>query len=319
MRLDESVCRLRLPGTRAILGQSPNRRHHHDGDRLTRPDALPADLAVIVLSFNSQDSIGATLDAAALLSADITVVDSFSTDRTLDIVRERGARVVQHKFDSYAAQRNWAIDTLPLDRTWELHLDADERLSDPLIAAIRETLRAPPREIVGYYMPRLVHFMGRPIRHGGMYPIWHLRLFRRGRGRCEDRHYDQHFYVDGPTAKLGHPFIDDIRMSLDEFMARHNRWASAEVDEIVAPSTGHVIAGRLLGGPVARKRSLRAAYGRMPLLWRAFALFLYRYVLRLGFLDGREGLIFFGLQTLAFRFLVDAKLVERRRKVAGDG
>jgi hypothetical protein len=157
-----------------------------------------------------------------------------------------------------------------------------------------------------------MHFLGRPIRHGGMYPIWHMRLFRHGRGRCEARRYDQHFYVDGPTGRLPHPMIDDIRMPLSEWTARHNRWSDAEAEELSQESVQGVIAPKLLGGtPVQQKRALRSRYNQLPLFLRAFLLFLYRYIFRLGFLDGREGLIFFVLQTFWFRFLIDAKLLER--------
>ena len=198
-------------------------------------------------------------------------------------------------------------------RPWELHLDADERLSEPLIAAIlklKENGFVGPA--VGYFIPRLMMFLGTPIRHGGMYPIWHMRLFKRGHGHCEDRRYDQHFYVDGPTGRLPHPMIDDVRMPLGEWTARHNRWADAEAEELLAGTSGAgVIAPKLTGGtPVQRKRALRAGYNSAPRFLRAFLLFFYRYVLRLGFLDGRPGLIFFVLQTFWFRFLVDAKLYE---------
>jgi glycosyltransferase involved in cell wall biosynthesis len=273
-------------------------------------------LSVVILTFNSEATIGATLASARRVSDDVHVVDSGSTDRTVAIAEQHGARLVSHEFESYGAQRNWAIDHLPLRHGWELHLDADERLTEPLIGAIADLqLRGFPGPAVGYFIPRLVHFLGRPIRHGGMYPIWHMRLFRRGRGRCEARRYDQHFHVDGPTGRLPHPMIDDIRMKLGEWVIRHNRWADAEVDELLHGGGGG-IAPKLAGNPVERKRALRGSYNRMPRFLRAFLLFLYRYVLRLGFLDGRAGLIFFVLQTFWFRFLVDAKLYERER---GDG
>jgi len=269
-------------------------------------------LSVVILSFNSQDTLGATLASAARVSDDIHVVDSFSTDGTLDIVRAQGARLVQHPFEHYGAQRNWAIDHLPLAHDWELHLDADERLSDGLVAEIGRLSAAFPAEIDGYYLPRLVHFLGGPIRHGGMYPIWHMRLFKRGHGRCEDRRYDQHFYVDGPAGRLPYPMIDDVRMSLGEWTIRHNRWAEAEAEELRLGTAGPgVIVPKLTGGtPVQQKRALRARYNSAPRFLRAFLLFFYRYVLRLGFLDGRAGLIFFVLQTFWFRFLIDAKLYE---------
>jgi glycosyltransferase involved in cell wall biosynthesis len=275
-------------------------------------------LSVVILTFNSEATIGATLASARRVSDDIHVVDSGSTDRTRAIVAEAGAQLVEHPFESYGAQRNWAIDTLALRYDWELHLDADERLSDALVAAI-QTLKGQgfPPPIVGYFVPRLVHFLGRPIRHGGMYPIWHMRLFRHGRGRCEARRYDQHFYVDGPTARLAQPMIDDIRMPLGEWVIRHNRWADAEADELALGTTTPGVVPKLAGNPVERKRALRGTYNRLPWFLRAFLLFGYRYVVRLGFLDGRAGLIFFVLQTFWFRFLVDAKLYERRRKDAG--
>jgi len=272
--------------------------------------ALP--ISVVILTFNAESTIGATLASATRISDDVHVVDSFSTDRTLEIARASGAKIVQHPFANYGAQRNWAIDTLPLAHRWQIHLDADERITPELDAELRALFAAgPPDDVDGYYIPRLVHFQGRALRHGGMYPIYHMRLFRSGKGRCEDRKYDQHFFVTGRSAKLDNPMIDDIRMSLGEWTTRHNRWADAEVEEILNPGAGVIGAGG--DTPVARKRAQRGWYNRAPLFLRALLLFLYRYVLRLGFLDGKEGLIFYVLQTFWFRFLIDAKLWERRR------
>jgi hypothetical protein len=190
-------------------------------------------------------------------------------------------------------------------------------LTDVLARAISVLLHDPPAGIDGYFVPRLTHFHGTPIRHGGMYPIWHMRLFRRGAGRCELRRYDQHFYVAGRTGILPFPMIDDVQMDTSEFMARHARWAEAEAEEILSPGTAGVIAGRARGNPVERKRHLRGLYYRCPPYLRALALYLYRYVLRGGFRDGREGLVYFFLQTLVYRFLVDAALAERRRAASG--
>ena len=268
-------------------------------------------LSVVILTFNAASTIGATLASASVLSDDVHVVDSGSTDATLDIAGQAGARISSHPFEHYGAQRNWAIDELPLKYEWQLHLDADERVSDELANELRALFAGdgPPDSIDGYYIPRLVHFHRQPIRHGGMWPIFHMRLFRRGRGHCENRKYDQHFYVDGQSARLKSPMIDDIRLSLTEWTARHNRWADAEVEEMLCPSQSVIAPGNAT--PVARKRSLRHGYNRAPHFWRSLGLFIYRYFFRLGFLDGRWGLIFFVLQTFWFRFLVDAKLLER--------
>ena len=271
-------------------------------------------VSVVILTFNSAATLPQTLAAAKRVSDDLHVVDSFSTDETVTLARAAGATVVQHAFERYDAQRNWAIETLPLKHEWELHLDADERLTDALAAEINRVLASAPAEVDGYMIPRLIHFLGAPIRHGGMYPNWHLRLFRRGKGRCERRLYDQHFLLPGGgrTAKLREPMIDDMRMSLEEWTRRHLRWAEAQASMAVDGGGEGEIPGRWTGSSIERKRALRRFYGGVPPMLRPFLLFAYRYLFRLGFLDGRPGLVFFVLQTFWFHFFVDARIYERR-------
>lgn len=272
--------------------------------------------SVVILAFNSADTISATLAQAKEISDDIQVVDSFSSDATVALCRELGATVVQHAFENYGAQRNWAIDNLSLRYPWQLHLDADERLTPLLIASIRALPENPAQN--GFLLARLVQFLGRALRHGGMSPTWHLRLFRKGAGRCEERKYDQHFYLlQGQTAELHGFMIDEIRMPLTEWTARHNRWSDAEVEEQTAAQAGTRVQARMGRNPVERKRYLRNLYNRAPLFLRPYGLFFYRYFLRLGFLDGKEGLIFWTLQTFWFRFLIDAKLYEHRQRSVG--
>jgi glycosyltransferase involved in cell wall biosynthesis len=268
--------------------------------------------SVIILSFNSEDTLGATLNRARLVSDEIFVVDSFSKDNTVELARSHGAVIVEHAFEHYGAQRNWAIDNLPVTRPWQLHLDADESMDDKLVASINSLPDEPP--VDGYFLPRYVRFLGRVIRHGGMSPTWHLRLFRTGVGRCEDRKYDQHFLLTngGPTGQLSGVMVDDIRMSLSEWTARHNRWTDGEVSEMNARETSGRLTADAHGNPAQRKRYLRQKYNQLPLFVRPFGLFFYRFLFRLGFLDGTEGFIFWVLQTFWFRFLVDAKIWEKR-------
>ncbi len=271
---------------------------------------------VLLLSFNSADTLGATLTRARQVSDEIFVIDSFSTDGTVTLAESFGAKVVQHAFENYGAQRNWAIDNLSITRPWQLHLDADEVMDDELVAAILALPDNP--EHAGYFVPRYVRFLGRVMRHGGMSPTWHLRLFKTGIGRCEDRKYDQHYLLTGPgtTGQLPGVMIDDIAMSLSEWTARHNRWADGEVAELFAADSGEASSGRLVadakGNPAQRKRALRAKYNKLPLFVRPFALFGYRYFFKMGFLDGTEGFIFWTLQTFWFRFLIDSKIWEKR-------
>jgi glycosyltransferase involved in cell wall biosynthesis len=269
---------------------------------------------VVILTYNSELSIAETLQSVAELSDDVRIVDSYSKDRTLEIAKSFGAHITEHAFENYGAQRNWSIDSLSSKYAWQLHLDADERLSPELqreIASLSEDV-----DVSGFYLPRLMLFLGRPIRHGGMFPTWHLRLFRTGVGRCEARQYDQHFYVtSGKTSQLKGYMIDDLRIPLSEWTARHNRWSDAEVDEQRGAASGNRIEEKISGNPVQRKRFLRGLYNGAPLFVRPFCLFFYRYFLRLGFLDGTTGFIFFVLQTFWFRFLVDAKLYEKRHNL----
>jgi glycosyltransferase involved in cell wall biosynthesis len=267
--------------------------------------------SVIVLSFNSEETLGATLARASEVSGEIFVVDSFSSDGTVALAESHGAKVVQHAFENYGAQRNWAIDNLPITNLFQIHLDADEVMDAELVATIRELPDNP--EHSGYFVPRYVKFLGRVLRHGGMSPTWHLRLFRTGVGRCEDRKYDQHFMLlSGTTGQLRGVMVDDIAMSLSEWTARHNRWADGEVAELDAKQEAGRLVADAKGNPAQRKRALREKYNKLPLFVRPFALFAYRFIFKLGFLDGTEGFIFWVLQTFWFRFLIDAKIWEKR-------
>ena len=157
--------------------------------------------------------------------------------------------------------------------------------------------------------------MGRWLRHGGQYPAWHLRLARTGRIRCEDRLYDQHFIVDGPVGQLRNDYIDILTDNLTNWTDRHNRWATLEATELTNETTRPQVEARWSGTPIERKRFLRMkVYRSFPLFVRPFLLFLFDYVIRLGFLDGRPGLVFHVLQRFWFRFLVDAKIYEMRHK-----
>ncbi len=174
-------------------------------------------------------------------------------------------------------------------------------------------------------MKRRTYFLGRWIRYGGQYPAYHLRLFRSGKGRCEDRLYDQHFIVDGAVAALSNDYIDVITSDLSSWISRHNRWATLEANEITTTNrrdddvSESVVVPDLFGTPIQRKRFLRTmVYQKFPLFVRPFLFWFYGYVLRLGFLDGMPGLIFHTLQRFWFRFLVDAKIYEQRLNARRD-
>jgi len=270
--------------------------------------------AVIILTFNSAGVIERTVAAAKRVSSSIICVDSYSTDGTPRMLEQLGCQVHSRRFLHYADQRNWAIQTLGNAYPWQLHLDADEILDDQAIESIRSALHDPGQR-VGFLLRRRTYFLGRPLRHGGT-DSWHLRLFRSGTGACEDRLYDQHFICDGPTRKLAGCMHDLNIASLSEWTARHNRWSDMEARELLRPEhSGAQLQGRLSGDPRQRRRAYKGIYYRAPRYWRASLLFVFRYAIQLGFLDGRAGFLYAFFQVWWFRMLVDAKLAEA---LAGD-
>jgi glycosyltransferase involved in cell wall biosynthesis len=285
----------------------------------------PRPLAVVILTRDEEGNLPDCLASLRRLDAEVFVVDSGSTDRTREIAGEAGCHVVQHPFEDYAAQRNWALENLPVRSPWILNMDADERLTAALAEEIAVVVTDPDAPYVGYMMSRRTVFLGRWLRHGGQYPAWHLRLCRAGRVRCERRRYDQHFVVDGNTGRLRNDLIDVLSTDLTRWTERHNRWASLEAEELYAKrrnrrNGGDGVRPRFAGTPIERRRFLREGiYERFPPLLRPFLFFVYSYVLRLGFLDGVPGLVFHALQRFWFRFLVDAKLLELEYRARHDG
>ena len=278
-----------------------------------------ARLSVIILTYNEETNLPACLASLDGLDGNLLVVDSGSTDRTVEIAAAAGATVKVHPFEHYATQRNWAQQQIPQDTEWVLHLDADERLTPELVAEITTLLQDPPQHIAGYLLRKRTVFMGRWIKHRGHYPSYHLRLFRNGYGQCEERLYDQHFLVDGQVGTLRRDYIDVVTADLDTWTLRHLRWAGLEACEALANGQeGIRVQSTPFGDPIAHRRWLRdELYTRLPLFARAFLYWGYRYIVRLGFLDGKEGLIFHFLQGCWYRFLVDVRLDEARKRLAG--
>jgi glycosyltransferase involved in cell wall biosynthesis len=271
-------------------------------------------ISAIILTFNSANSIERTLRGAFQVSDDIHIVDSYSTDDTVEICKRLGCKVVQHPFNNYADQRNWAIDNLALSNSWQLHLDADEEMTAELIDGINN-INLETTGVDGWMFGRRVVFLGAVLRFGAISLTWHYRLFRSGAGRCESRFYDQHFVPKGTVGKINAFMLDHQEMTISEWTIRHNRWADLEAREVsnrALTDEDNIVKARFQGNDIERKRYMKSQYYKMPLFMRAFSYFLYGYFLRLGFLDGTPGLIYHFLQGCWFRFLVDAKIYEKR-------
>lgn len=269
-------------------------------------------LAVIILTYNEEANIAQALDSVAGWANEIFILDSQSTDRTLEIAGQYGCHIAQNKFENYAKQRNYALDQLPIRSEWVLFLDADEWLSVELKSEISILLVTAPEQN-GFYIKRRLNWMGCWIRRG-YYPSWQLRLFRNGKGRCEDRAVNEHLIVEGITGNLRNDFTDENKKGVTDWIAKHNGYATREAQELLNTRSEQgyqEIDARLLGTQVQRKRWLRyKVWNHLPPLIRPFFYFFYRYILAGGFLDGREAFIFHFLQALWYPLLIDIKYLE---------
>ncbi|MEK6481643.1 glycosyltransferase family 2 protein [Catalinimonas sp. 4WD22] len=270
-------------------------------------------LTIILLTYNEEENLPDCLNSMSELNAPIFAVDSYSTDRTLEILETHAIPFLQHPFENYACQRNWAQINSPFDTEWVFHLDAGERMTPELVSWLNQKFD-PNADVDGFMFSRRTLFFGKWIKHGGHYPNFHLRLFRKTKGYCENKVYDQHFIVDGNkrVVPAGFDIIDTVTDTLKNFTVNHARWAQLEADEIVANKKmkGEVKAS-FFGSPIERRRWLKNnIFQRAPIFVRSFSYFIYRYFIKLGFLDGKWGLVFHLLQGFWFRFLVDSMVLE---------
>ena len=275
-------------------------------------------LTVIILTRDEEKHIARAIGSVQDIANRIVVVDSGSTDATVQIATEMGAQVMCNPWTTHAAQFNWALDQIADVPGWVLRLDADEVVTSILAAEIAKGLP----DVDGCYIGRGIKFMGQLVRYGGVFPVPTLRLFRNGKGRCEARWMDEHIVVAGPTAHLRGRIIDDNRNPLGWWVAKHNGYASREVVDVLNREFGflHVPPDLQKGSRAAAKRWVKQnLYSRLPAGLRAGAYFFYRYALRGGFLDGPQARAFHVLQGFWYRYLVDAKLAEVRRRMAKTG
>jgi glycosyltransferase involved in cell wall biosynthesis len=284
---------------------------------------LGGSVAVVILTYNEELNLAQALDSVAGWADEIFILDSMSADSTLEMAGRYGCHVVQHKFENYAKQRNFAIERLPIRSEWVLFLDADEWLPEALRREISALIATAPAEN-GFYLNRRLIWMGRWIRRG-YYPTWILRLFRLGKGRCEDRAVNEHLIVQGKIGKLRNDFIHEDRKGVTDWIAKHNSYATREARELLntrsAPGYEEIDA-RLFGSQEQRGRWLRyQIWNRLPPLIRPFFYGFYRYVLAGGFLDGKQGFTYHFLHAFWYRLLIDIKYLElkKHRQRASEG
>jgi len=277
-------------------------------------------LSLIVLTFNEEDNLEECLQSSAGVCQEIFIVDSGSTDRTLEIARRYG-KVECHPFETHSLQWKWALENLPLSNDWILALDADQRLTPELAAELQSMFSQGnvPDDVDGFYLNRRQIFKGQWIRHGGYYPKYLLKVFRLSKvGLDPGDLVDHHFYVPGKTLKLRHDLVEDNHKENDIsfWTAKHNHYARLLAqEELVRGNTPRtLIRPAMFGTPDQRVLWLKNLWTRFPSYIRPSLYFCYRYFFRLGFLDGRQGFVFHFLQAFWFRLLVDINIEELKTK-----
>jgi len=279
-------------------------------------------LSLLVLTYNEEKNIEFCLKSVVDIAKDIFIIDSFSTDKTLEIAKKYTNNIYQRKFIEHSDQFNWALKNLPIQTQWVMRLDADEYVTDELASELLKFLPNVSSDIQGLYVKREVVFMNKWIKYGGYYPINLLRIWRKDMAFLEDIvSVDQHIVLrKGKKHLLKHNIVDKNRKNLVWWINKHNAYSTREAVYSILENYGLESSKKIpiyfFGTQEERKRFLKSNfYLRMPLFIRAFFYFFYRYLFRLGFLDGLEGLCWHFLQGLWYRFLVDAKIYEIKRKI----
>jgi glycosyltransferase involved in cell wall biosynthesis len=279
-------------------------------------------VSVLIPTYNEEHNLRECLLSVCEWVNQVFVVDSLSTDRTRQIADEFGVTVIQHRFEGFSQQKNWALDHMQLANEWVLILDADERVSPELAAEISSIVSADGNGYDGFYLNRKLIFYGKWIRHCGWYPSWNLRLFRHRHGRYEQREVHEHLLLEGKAGYCHHDLIHEDVRDMSFWIAKHNRYSSQEARELDRVRRGVSTAGlhvSLFKGSLERKRFIKERiWPHLP--GRSFLLFFYLYFFRLGFLDGKHGFLFCQMHAIFEQFST-AKLweLEHHKQDAPEG
>lgn len=284
------------------------------------------DLTIVIITKNEEKNLEKCIESFKGIAKRIVIVDSYSTDGTKDLCEKLSSNnnisFYEHKFINHSEQLNWAFKNTSINTTWTMRMDADEELTPELVNELQKKLSNIHNDVNGIILRRRVYFMGRWIKHGGKYPEFLLRIFRTGFGKCEQKLMDEHLIIkSGNTIKFDKDIIDNNNKDLEWWISKHNWYSNKEVEDYqgkleVALDNGieNLMDESIIKGQAERKRFIKNnGYYKLPLFFRAHLYFIYRYYIRLGFLDGQEGRIYHFLQAYWYRFLVDAKIFQCER------
>lgn len=274
------------------------------------------DLTVIILTYNEINHIERCIKSLSSIAKYIYVVDSFSDDGTVDLASSLGAVVLQNPFVNQAVQFQWALDSLDINTDWIMRLDADEYLEPSLEEEIKQKLPKVEKNVNGIVLKRRHYFLGRWIKHGDRYPLELMRIWRNGKGYVEQRWMDEHIVlIEGDMIKMDNDFSDNNLNSIHWFIDKHNKYASREMVDVISRKYNLIDIDKHINqvdaGQAKLKRFIKeSVYNKLPIFIRPVFYFIYRYFMRLGFLDGKEGFAYHFMQGLWYRCLVDLKCFE---------
>ncbi len=285
--------------------------------------AFKIPVSVLIPAKNEQSNLPACLES--LQRADeVFVVDSQSSDRSVEIAKSYGANVLQFQFNGHwPKKKNWSLENLPFRNEWVLIVDCDERIPPELWDEISTAIQNPDYD--GYYLNRKVFFLGKWIRYGGKYPDWNLRLFKHKQGRYEnlnteevpntgDNEVHEHVVLDGSVDYLKNDMLHIDFRDIYHWLERHNRYSNWEARVYFNLLNGKddtgTIGAKLFGDAVQRKRFLKKLWVRLP--FKPMLRFILFYIIRLGFLDGKAGYIY-GRLLSQYEYQIGVKLYELRQ------
>jgi glycosyltransferase involved in cell wall biosynthesis len=279
-----------------------------------------ASLTVLILTFNEEKHIERAIASIRSIAETVIVIDSYSTDRTVELAKKAGARILQNKFVTQSQQFRWALENSNVSSEWLLRLDADEYIMADLADEIVCRLPKLAHDITGVNLKRRHIFMGRWIRHGGRYPLLMLRLWRNGKVQMEQRLMDEHLLlIEGNAISFDGGFVDHNLNDISSFIEKHNGYTTREAVEVIARKYDlHFPIPAAFRGGAFQTKAKRFISDRLfnvlPFGIVSTAYFLYRYIILLGFFDGTEGLIYHFMQGYWYRFLIGAKVIEIESK-----
>jgi glycosyltransferase involved in cell wall biosynthesis len=280
---------------------------------------MKQDISVVILTYNEELHIERCIKSLLPVVKEIFIIDSFSTDKTVEIAESLGAKVYQNPWINYALQFQWGLDNCPIKTEWVMRMDSDEYILPELQNEISNKMESIENDISGIYIKRRVYFKDRWIKHGSYYPTWLLRIWRYKDGKIEERWMDEHIKLStGKTIQFESDLVDDNLNDLTWWTTKHNNYATREAVDVLNIIHEFLkydeVDSNFFGTQEERKRFLKKKYANLPLFTRPFIYFLWRYFIKLGFIDGKQGLIWHFLQGFWYRFLVDAKIYEIQKK-----